>query len=468
MRRSRSTDFRSIILGCILILTTPLIGGYDLAEMIELIDSQNSDLSTMRLSIEESEYRTFSSRAARFPTIEGEILSTYITNPIAPVYVYPDEILAGIDWPAGMEPSSSGGPVELYGGQEPTYYQFNLSITQPVFTWGKITDSIEISDRDVEVKWLELYIERDQLETTLEILLDTLWYLQRIEEIVNQQLIQVSRLVEISQQNFDNGFILKDEVLSAEIRLHEVQLAHDSLSVDISKICNEIGNLIGIYDLSVEQIDHKPDTARMLSREVQEYLDTSSETLISQQRSIELIDTYISISKLAERIKKNTIYWKPDLALRFDLGYAGPRLPLIERDWYRQDDISLNATIAIKTTIWDGGSQLIDQALSTIGVEQAIATRSSAVNQIIHTFRQTVSQYQYAQYAIDYATKKIEVNEETISFKEQQFKNGIGMETDLILAKLDLYVSRLELYQSYIDLSTQYHTIQALLFASAN
>ncbi len=468
MRRSRSTDLRKILCMFSMILISSLLWGYDLSEMIDLIDLQNSKISTMRLSIDESRYEALSTRAARYPTIEGELLGTYITNPNAPIVVYPDDIIGGIDWPAGMEPATAGGPVEIYSGQESTYYQFNLAITQPIFTWGKINDSIKLSDKGVSVKELELRIEKEQMMTTLEILLDTLWYLQRIEEIVDQQMVQVSRLVEISQQNFDFGFILKDKVLSAEIKLHEVQLAQNSLSVDIKKVCNEIGNLIGIYDLSVDQITHKPDTANMLSQDVGEYEKLSSERIVGQQSSIELIDSYIAISELAQRIKSNTIYWKPDFALRIDLGYAGPRLPLIERDWYRQDDVSLNTTIAIKTTIWDVGTRLIDRSLSSIGVEQAIATRSTAVNEILHTFRQTVSQYQYAQYAIDYVTKKIEVDKETISFKEQQYLNGSGMETDLILARLTLFSSRLELYQSYIDLSTQYHTIQAFLLPYTN
>ncbi len=463
MQRSRFSDRLLLLLVSLLLAGTSSVAAYTLDEMLDLLESGNSSLEEHRLAISERSFDLARARAARFPSITGDITGTYMTSPMEAIVVYPDDLLAGIDWPAGMEPSSAGGPIELYGGQEPTYYQFNLSITQPIFTWGKISDSIRMAENGVEIGQLTLQSEHNTLKTTLEVMLDSLWYLQRIKEIIDQQAVQVARLVEISEQNFTYGFILKDEVLSAEIRLHEVELGRDSLSVEIDALCSEIGRLLGIPDFTPEMSDHRPDTAGMLAYDTAALKAMAPEAILEQQVGIELLDSYISLQETAERIRKNTIYWKPDLALRFDLSYAGSRFPFIETDWYRQDDASLNATVAISTTIWDGGTMLIERDAASLSVEQAVNSRVSAEREILYTFRQAASKLEYAQQRIEHAKNRIAVNEESISFREQQYANGIGMETDLILARLTLLESRLELYTAYTELSTQYHTIQSLL-----
>jgi hypothetical protein len=64
------------------------------------------------------------------------------------------------------------------------------------------------------------------------------------------------------------------------------------------------------------------------------------------------------VAQLATKISSASVNWKPDFALQTTIGYGGSRFPLLETDWYRQDDYTLNFTVAVKSTIWDGGKKI--------------------------------------------------------------------------------------------------------------
>ena len=61
------------------------------------------------------------------------------------------------------------------------------------------------------------------------------------------------------------------------------------------------------------------------------------------------------------------------------------RSPLVETDWYRQDDYNGMVTVAFKTTVWDGGKALNNIKRSESNVANAIISRDEAINTIITT-----------------------------------------------------------------------------------
>jgi len=73
-----------------------------------------------------------------------------LTNPIGPISVNTGQF--------GSIPTSNGDilippqDMVVFKGMENTLYQFKLTIDQPIFTWGKIDNSIEIYKLLIEAR----------------------------------------------------------------------------------------------------------------------------------------------------------------------------------------------------------------------------------------------------------------------------------------------------------------------------
>ncbi len=458
MRRTHKQIWLIIVLLC--------LGGsswaYSQEDLIDIMLRQNSDLTTKEYTVTKSMLAAKSARAERYPTIDGEVSATYIGNPKPPISVYSNDILGGIDWPPGMEPQTSGDPIELYEGQESTYYQFNLSVTQPIYTWGKISDSIDLHDRNVTIRQLDAQLLEEELTTRLVILLDTQSHLEEIEKALAEQLLLCKRLMTITEQNYANGFILKEEVLSTGMRVQEVVLATSRIASQQQMVLFDLQHLTGLPELQHAEINYTPDTQKMLTADTGKLDETENVVFSDEKTLFEMLNGSIAVRTIAAKIAGNSVYWKPDLALRIDLGYSGPRFPFIETDWCRKNDYSFNATIAVNAVIWDGGKKLVDISEKNLSVQQAIHDKQQARDRVLYTYRSAVNQLAILQQTAHYYEEKMQHDREIIAFRKQQFENGVGPETDLILARIDLYADQIVYQQTLITVGKEYYTIESL------
>ena len=70
------------------------------------------------------------------PTVDLQVSGTYMVNPpVDAIYVNVDDIVNSIAW-NGIRPRTQNQRIKVYGGMEQTLYDFQLTLTQPVFTWG--------------------------------------------------------------------------------------------------------------------------------------------------------------------------------------------------------------------------------------------------------------------------------------------------------------------------------------------
>jgi len=295
------------------------------------------------------------------------------------------------------------------------------------------------------------------------IYLDTLYYLQKIVSVVEEQRTLLVRLEDLVEQNFANGFVLKDEVLATKVRVQQAELAAAQVKTNMDAVVLELQKMTGLSDLKVDDIWYIPETSMMLDTDPEVFADREEDVLSAHQEVLRISDMALSVRELASEISSNSVYWKPDFALRLDVGYAGSRFPFLETDWYRQDDYSLNATVAIQTTIWDGGEKFLDISDSELAVKGAENDRIRVKEELLFSFRHALMQFSLLQQSASYYEAKIQNDYDTIDFKQQQFENGVGSESDYILAQLSLYEDRISYLQTLIDTSKEYHTLLSLV-----
>ena len=381
------------------------------------------------------------------PTLDLQASGTYMLNPpVGPMYINTDDIINSIQW-NGVTPARTGQYVKIFDGMENTLYNFELTLTQPLFTWGKIANSIKLYKQISAIKQNQIVQQTAQLETELKTRLISLYYLNMIMKILDEEQSYAERMVQVSEDAEKSGMLLHQEVVDAKIQAKELEIAKQDLLEQIDEQLLELGRITGISIESSQHINY--DFVQSLLDDFDRLLQTEhavleEEILSANQSAIKLVTQLEDVSKIAESISRGYENWKPDFALQMSGGYAGSRFPLFEPNWLRKDDYSLNITIGLKATVWDGGKKLRDVSRKVSEVKTAQITTSDTRSSISKTFDSQWNTTQVCTMKIEYQDLKIESATAKINQKQQMFDSGYGSETDVLSAKIERCNAQIE------------------------
>ena len=379
------------------------------------------------------------------PTVDLQISGTYMLNPpVDAIYLNVDDILNSINWPTSAKPTSTGQYVKIYDGMESTLYNFQLSMTQPLFTWGKIPNAIALYKKTSEIRLTQVESKTEELETELKSRLFTLLQLKKIAEIIDEEKIYADRLVKVSEDAEKSGMLLHQDVVDAKIQAKELEIAQRDLTEQIDNQLLELSRATGIENLTLENLDLEAQDfiAKSDGDEITEILtadraEIEEKALSGNQLSIKLVTQLKEVNDLATKISKASVNWKPDFALKTSLGYSGSRFPLVEPNWLKKDDYSANFSIGIKTTIWDGGKKVRDVARSQSNAKTAQINQDDVRVTIKKTLNSQWNTVDVCTMKIDYQDLKIEAADSKIAQKQTVYETGYGSETDVLNAKID-------------------------------
>lgn len=436
---------------------------YTLEELNQSVLQSNPDLLKLQQEYDRSLLDVKDAWAGIGPTVDLQVTGTFMSKPLVDaIYLNVDDILNSIQWPAGMKPANSGQSVKIFNGMEQTLYNFQLTCTQPIFTWGKLSNAIKLYQQIADIKQTQLLSEQEKLKMELETRIITLTYLQKIMNILDEEKVFAARMVEVSESAEKSGMLLHQDVVEARIQAKELEIAQQDLSEQINNQLLELQRMTGIEDLTLEQIEYSIDEERFEKIMQSDRAAIEEQALSGEQLSIKMLTQLKEVNETAEKISRGYVNWKPDLALQASAGYGGSRFPLAEPNWQRKDDYTANLTIAVKTTVWDGGKKVRD-------VSRKVSEKKTAdINQLDArtTIRQTLSsQWNTADVCtmkIEYQNLKIESDDAKISQQETIFQTGYGSETDVLSAKINRCNNQIEKEKQELSRAVALMTIEFL------
>ncbi|HHU89140.1 MAG: TolC family protein [Sphaerochaetaceae bacterium] len=463
MRNSVTRLLLSLLLFLVIVGSLSATPLYTFEVLLEAAQQNNTTLHKAQQELQRSLLDVKDAKGKRWPTIDFTLSGTYMVNPqIGPIVLDPDEILGTIEWPAGFSPVSGGDYITLYDGMENTHYQAEMTLTQPIFTWGKISKAIKLTQQLSNIRSLQLSDQRSKIESELAIHLDALYHLGKIADLLEEGSLIVERLEEIAKEAYASGLILELDLLKATVGRSELEIAQEKIAHQQRLLLLNLRTLCGISNLELTSIDHSATTERyhaLLTVNSQELINAA---ISSERPTISALSLSESLAKTAVDLEKANLNWKPDLALVVSVGYGGPRLPLFETDWYRQNDYTLNLTLGLQTTIWDGGEQLRAVKRRISEQESASSDAIAAREQIIQTLSESLSALRLALANNNYLEKKIAYLDENIKIEEAKVAAGYGEEGDYLQVQLEYLNTKIALEQNLLEASTHFHTISLL------
>lgn len=427
---------------------------FSLDDLSNQLKNNNSELKILNQEYQQSLIDVKNAKAGLGPTIDLTVSGTYFFNPpIDSIVLNVDDILNAISWPDSYSPNSTGQYLTLYDGMENTFYSFQLDVTQPIYTWGKLRTAIKLYEKVSEIKLLQISSKEKQLQTELNTRILSLFYLLQIDNLLKVQNKNASRLVQISEDAQKNGLLLEQDVLEAKINAQQINILQQEIKEQFFNLLLSIQKMTGNQNLVLENINFTPNENIFYEFEKRDRNQLLEKALDTSQDTFTILENLKQISEYSTQIAQASVYWKPDFAVKISLGYGGARFPFIEKDWFRQDDYTTNFTLALKTTVWDGGKKINEIKRNQSKEETANINYTDAELSIKQKLQEQFNIIDLALSKIEYQQLKIKTLDSKIQQQEQLFNTGYGSEQDLLQAKIDRTTAEIELVQNKLSLA---------------
>jgi outer membrane protein TolC len=468
----RSVPFPAAFL-CCLALSVRLFGqdapdaetAWDRERLLAAALRENNDYLLAASRSRESRARLSEARAVRLPVIRFGSNLSYLTNPPS-LTVKAGSLYSGADIPLYIPPYQPPGPPATtlpfpalpeddvtFNLSEHTNYEFSLTLEQPVFTWGRIHNSVKAAELGSRAAALQQEQERRNVVTALDSHLYTLAFASEIRGLLAEQRRAAERLIGLSEESYANGFLLRADLLSARLLAAEAELGEYSITEIWDNSFLAIKTITGMQELEPSQIQFPPMplSGENPDRESLGFSRNDKDRLFSQitaeNRGLKLLSLQTQANERTVAAAKGQYYGKPELGLFLQLVYSGPTFPFIQKGWRDDNNLNFTTTLGIRSLLFDGGGihQTIRQkqeALVRARLEEEKGRRDLA-----EYLEKALGQLEVSRYRQEYLALKIETANAQKDQAETAWKSGYGEEREYLTRELSWYRDRISLVQ---------------------
>lgn len=442
----------------IIISSSLLFASITIEEAEKMMMRNNTSIRSAEEAVVQAGLDLKDSKASFSPTISLSGSFTYMSEPlVGPVIMESSDILSQMG--LGSYSDMASGYVTLYDGMENTMYMGTLSLTQPLITWGKLGKAVDLYKNILTAQSLRKDDTVAQNKAELRIRVWSMKYLEEMEGLVDEAMALSKELVDIAKSSYENGMILRQDWLEAEISSLEVEVKKAELDDNYSSLMEGLRSLIGDYSVSYSDFILPEDESFLYK-----YRESNLDDLIlaatgEDSNNLKAIKNLIGAYTNQKTIADRSLYGIPDFALQAQLTYSSSRLPFIETGWKQNDNNSLNLSIGFKTTLWDGGKAINDVKRAQSNIRSAESQYDSALSQIrvavtsnYNGMMKNIANIQYQSEKI----KNLEMELENIRIGLSYGQNSVSDEKqkmlEIVEAKSNLLASKIALVQNVYTL----------------
>ena len=450
--------FSVLLILCISVACFAITGGELEASLLAnnpAIRKAGEDASQALLDLKDA-------KAGRGPTLDLTISGSYIANPIDPIRVNLNDYVDGATY--GL---TNPQYVTIYNGMERTFYSFGLQLTQPIVTWGKLSKAVDIYSAVYDARLIQKEDACDKALTELSSRLCAIDLLLQLSDILEEQKKTASRLTELAQSASENGMMLETEALEVKVQARQTDVAASQVKTALANMEAAVSGLTGVADFKARDLEGEQMREEEVGSLLEELTSIGSENIMSRALSDErttfvLLGRMKEISELSKSVASASVNWKPDIALVVNASYGGPRFPFAETDWYRKNDWNAVVTVALSTTVYDGGKAVRDVQRKASQLEQSSIDTDDAVLQIRNAVQENLGTVELCLARIEYNNAKLEHLRKEGEQKKLAYESGYSGESELLQNELEERTCMIEILQDRITLASSLFTLRYL------
>lgn len=365
-------------------------------------------------------------------------LSDLLTNPLA----------------SSMFPSSVDMPIDINA----PYLNAEISLVQPVYTWGKLTNSVKMNEEIASARALQITDTEDQMDTQLKASLASLYYIRQMLTVLEEMQSDADELLELAEGSSSTGVLLETDVASARVSAKQIGLTRTQLESQADIIVSSIEVLTGISGLTADMIDYTPDEAyyRELAEADRTMLELQATS--NSQATMQMLTHMANAASYGLDAAKGSMYAVPDIALSVGANYSAP----LNSSFVDGSSWGVTVAVALQGSIWDGGKKLNDQERAESATNSARIAREEAAGTIRTTLAQNFADMDVALAGIEYQDASIALLESELSLEEARLELGASSRSAVLEKRLELNQARIEKIQHQITLAGCACTIEYL------
>ena len=427
---------------------------YTLSSLITAMETGNAELLKSDQEILKAALDTKDAKGGYTPTIDLLVSGTFMANPmLGPITMDPDDI-EGLPAIVG---SLFTDPVTVSMDMGNNRIQGQLTLTQPIYTWGKLSNAVKLFETVESIRAMERTDKESQLIVQLKSMLDALYYMDTIFPLLDEVEAKADELIVIAESAEEAGAMLESDVLDARMQKQQTAISRKELEMQYSSVLESLRTLTGISNLTMDNISYIPDESvadKILSYSEEELLELAVDPA---RLPLQMLSSMEEVQEYTGKIAKGSIYGKPDIALQVSASYGGTIKP---SSW--EDTWGVNITVALSTTLWDGGKKMNDIKRAESDLASASIDYDSAVRTISANVSSSYMQACLSREKIAYAELKRDADE----LKAEQERTGLALgsssQSSVLQAELAVIQDEIEATTEHITLSQSVYTLMYL------
>ncbi|MFP4364784.1 MAG: TolC family protein [Spirochaetia bacterium] len=423
---------------------------YSVQDVVTAGLEHSGQVEIARMEAHQAGIEADQARARRWPEIGFQLSSSYLTNPPEGITIHKGEL--GYAPSPGSEAPTAVPDQDYTIMEDPenTYFQLNLRMDQPLFTWGKIQAGIDAAEAGYRAASHELRGARESLGYDLRLAYFGIVSGRQTVDRLGEALEIMEEIVADNQRSYDEGLINLQSLLEARSRLAELEASYYQASEGLETAYTAVQYYSGL-DLR---------EAELTSAIRQELPDMQLEALteLAREHSPDLaaLRQRHQQARINTQVTDTSGLFRPDFALNLNLELSGGRIPFVSPNWIGNWDANLIISIGTQMNVFDSGrssaSQRSAETSQAIAAQGVLEMEQGLQLQV----RRSIEQVRSAYYAM------LQRQAQMLYTREQARNAEVSYENELI-TRIERRSARLAFISSDISyIMSRYQYEQAL------
>jgi outer membrane protein TolC len=418
-----------------------------LDQAYELTRKSSEAIRLRLLALQKSRLAVGEAGSVGLPHVDFQTSVSYLVNP-PPGYTVTAGMLNKIP-PLPQSDISIGAALH-------NYFSAEAKLSQPIFTWGKIRNAIDLASLQVDAAGTDLVAQQRDMDRQVHAAYFSALLARDSAKVLARIRDTAAQIAEDRQKSFEGGTINRETVMEAQANLAAIQGKLTDARESTATALESLGVLTGLEPSAVAVAeDFPPPLAAPDEEALREKARTASVTLASARTRAEQARRKLAIERGGDILR-------PDLSLGLSLGVTGQEdIPYSPWSW---DNTTWNwdlvISLGMKMSVFDGlaATNRISQAekdveMAGVGLGQEEKLLRLAVRRAVEALARARADVQEKQARSAWA-------EEKLKNARSGFDNGAASREDMrsadILAgsaALDLLLARYTLEESCAELA---------------
>lgn len=322
-------------------------------------------------------------------------------------------------------------------------YQFKLSLQQPLFTGFRLSSLKSAARYNYEATNYEYESSINEYAYKIQEAFFNLYNAQKINELVNEQLLSINQNVEDTKNFLDNGLVSINDLLKLEVQQSniELKLIEAKNNLDIAQM--NFNRVIGVKLNSNTEITLDDLNAGLSSYSPDEIITEAK----SNRNELKALEQKVAMTDEGITSSKST--WFPNIYLFSDFYYAHPNQRI--QPSKEQFDDTWDVGVALNWSLWDWGNTSSKSAQAEelkIQTETSLSQLQEAVEIEVY---QAYLNYLKSDEKITVSKKAVDQAQENYRITKEKYDVQLATSSELVDAHVYLLQAKTTLTNSLVE-----------------